>query len=282
MQQLRVSNHDRDSANLRYVYPVVSRRAQGVSIGINLNPNNACNFRCIYCQVPELVFGKGPEIDLDLLERELREMLGDVLHGDFMARRVPEGSRRLNDLAVSGNGEPTSSPQFLESVQLIRRLLSEFQIESKVEVVLITNGTLTDRPAVEQGIREMSRMNGRVWFKFDSATAEGALRINGSKASVQERLERLRRVASWCPTWIQTCVFAQHGKPPTEGETSAYLAALSQLVHDEVPLQGVLLYGLARPSMQPEAPTLEQLDASWLDAFAERIRDLGLTVRVTP
>ena len=280
--QLRVTNHDRDSANLRYVYPVVSRRAGGVSIGINLNPNNACNFRCIYCQVPNLEFGKGPEIELAHLEGELRGMLADVVHGDFMQRQVPEGSRRLNDVALSGNGEPTSSPQFLQTVQLIRRLLSEFALDGRVQLVLITNGTLTDRPEVERGIRDMSLSNGRVWFKFDSATRQGALRINGSKASIVERIARLRRVCSWCPTWIQTCMFTQHGQPPSDMEKRAYLETLSGLVADEVPLLGVLLYGLARPSMQPEAPTLGRLDAAWLERFADEIRDIGLTVRVTP
>ncbi|MDX9945398.1 MAG: radical SAM protein, partial [Azonexus sp.] len=38
---LRTDDHSRDSAGLRYVYPVISRRAGGVSVGINLNPNNA-------------------------------------------------------------------------------------------------------------------------------------------------------------------------------------------------------------------------------------------------
>jgi len=42
--QLTIHNHNRDSAGYAYVYPVVSRRAGGVSVGINLNPNNACNW----------------------------------------------------------------------------------------------------------------------------------------------------------------------------------------------------------------------------------------------
>ena len=54
---LGTDDHSRDAAGLKYVYPVVSRRAEGVSVGINLNPNNACNWRCVYCQVPDLVLG---------------------------------------------------------------------------------------------------------------------------------------------------------------------------------------------------------------------------------
>src|SRR5512142_1373347 len=119
--ELTSTDHSRDSAGLRYVYPVVSRRAGGVSIGINLNPNNACNWRCIYCQVPDLVRGTAPPIDLPLLEKELSGFLHDLQHGDFM-QRVPPEARRINDIALSGNGEPTSAQEFNEVIELIARL----------------------------------------------------------------------------------------------------------------------------------------------------------------
>src|SRR3990167_10354608 len=88
---LSATDHDRGSAALRYVYPVVSRRAEGVSVGINLNPNNACNWRCAYCQVPGLTRGTAPPVDLAVLENELRGFLNELLHGNFMQSRVPEG-----------------------------------------------------------------------------------------------------------------------------------------------------------------------------------------------
>lgn len=63
---LTVSDHNRDISGMKYIYPVVSRRAGGISIGINLNINNACNWRCMYCQVPDLVRGTPPPIELDI------------------------------------------------------------------------------------------------------------------------------------------------------------------------------------------------------------------------
>src|SRR5882757_7953132 len=110
--RLTIAQHSRDSVGLRYIYPVVSRRAGGVSIGVNLNTNNACNWRCIYCQVPDLTRGAPPPVDLEDLGRELRGFLRDVLQGDFLATRVPSDARRLNDIALSGNGEPTSAREF--------------------------------------------------------------------------------------------------------------------------------------------------------------------------
>jgi hypothetical protein len=72
------------------------------------------------------------------------------------------------------------------------------------------------------------------------------------------------------------------GGAPSEEEQQAYLALVRRIKSDGIPLQGVLLYGLARPSMQPQASRLSALPSAWLDAFADRIRDAGLEVKVSP
>jgi wyosine [tRNA(Phe)-imidazoG37] synthetase (radical SAM superfamily) len=275
-------NHDRDSAGMTYVYPVVSRRAGGVSVGVNLNPNNACNWACVYCQVPNLVRGTAPEIDLAQLEAELRAMLDDILHGDFMQTRVPEGARRLNDIALSGNGEPTSAKAFPQVIELIGRVIADFELVGKIKLVLITNGSLVDRPRVQDGLGKMTGLNGEVWFKFDSATAAGMRSINLTRISPDKQFERLAVAARLCPTWLQTCVFALDGAPLSDAEQAAYLAAVARIRQQAIPVRGVLLYGLARPSMQPQASRLSALPAEWLEAFAEKIRVAGLPVKLAP
>jgi len=256
--QLTSADHSRDSAGLRYVYPVVSRRAGGVSVGINLNTNNACNWRCIYCQVPNLRRGSAPPVDIPLLEKELRGFLSDLLHGSFMRENVPPEARRLNDIALSGNGEPTSAAEFEHVIELIGRVMDEFGLNGTIKLVLITNGSLIHRPAVRNGIKKMNLLNGEVWFKLDSATAQGRLRINHTRQTAETALRNLRVAASLCPTWIQTATFALDGQPSAPEERQAYLHFLARCRDEDIPLQGVLLYGLARPSLQPEAPRLSQ------------------------
>jgi hypothetical protein len=285
-------NHDRDSAEMTYVYPVVSRRAGGVSVGVNLNPNNACNWACIYCQVPGLQRGTAPGINLALLEAELRAMLTDIVHGDFLQTRVPESARRLNDIALSGNGEPTSAKAFPQVIELIGRVMADFDLVGKIKLVLITNGSLIDRPRVQYGLRKMTALNGEVWFKLDSATASGMRAINQTRIAPEKQYQRLALAARLCPTWLQTCVFArdsqglsdkgQHSQPPTDEEQRAYLALVRRIRQDKLPVRGVLLYGLARPSMQPGAEHLAALPAAWLEGFADRIRKAGLDVKVSP
>jgi wyosine [tRNA(Phe)-imidazoG37] synthetase (radical SAM superfamily) len=274
-------NHDRDSAEMTYVYPVVSRRAAGVSVGVNLNPNSACNWACVYCQVPGLTRGSAPDIDLNQLEAELRAMLTRIVHGDFMQTRVPEDARRLNDIALSGNGEPTSARLFPQVVELIGRVMADFDLVGQIKLVLITNGSLVDRPRVQTGLEEMATLNGEVWFKFDSATASGMRSINQTRISPDKQFDRLVIAARLCPTWLQTCVFALDGTAPSEIEQTAYLAAVARIRQHGIPVQGVLLYGLARPSMQPQAGRLSPLPAEWLNNFAEKIRAAGLPVKVS-
>ncbi len=279
---LTPANHDRDSASMTYVYPVVSRRAGGVSVGVNLNPNNACNWACIYCQVPNLTRGTAPAIDLPLLESELRAMLRDILQGDFMQTRVPEGARRLNDIALSGNGEPTSAKEFPQVIELIGRVMADFGLAGKIKLVLITNGSLVDRPRVQEGLKKMAGLNGEVWFKLDSATASGLRRVNQTRTPPEKHFERLKLAASLCPTWIQTCAFALDGMPPDASEQAAYLAMVRRIKQERIPVQGVLLYGLARPSLQPQAPRLAALPTEWMENWAETIRQAGLPVKLTP
>lgn len=279
---LSVANHDRGSAAMNYVYPVVSRRAGGVSVGINLNPNNACNWRCIYCQVPRLTRGAPPPVDLAVLENELRGFLNELLHGDFMKSRVPEGLQRINDIALSGNGEPTSSAEFAQVIELIARVRSEVNLPETVKTVLITNGSLMHRSEVQQGVRAMAKLNGEVWFKVDRAGEEGMRLINDTQTSMSKVRDNLIAAISLCPTWLQTCWFALDDNAPSRQDEDDYLEFVSSLLQDGHKLQGVHVYGLARPSMQPEAPRLSALPAEHLQAFADRIGRLGVTVKVSP
>ncbi len=277
---LNSTDHSRDSAGLRYVYPVVSRRAGGVSVGINLNTDNACNWRCIYCQVPELKRGTAPPVDLALLEQELRGFLHELLHGDFMQRRVPEEVRRINDIALSGNGEPTTSEEFAQVIEIVGNLKQELALPADIKLVLITNGSMIYRENVQQGLRQMAQLNSEVWFKIDRASAAGMSRINDTRLSMNKVRENLSTAISLCPTWLQTCWFALDGEPPGKQDEDDYLDFLSGLLRDNIKPQGVLLYTLARPSMQAEAPRLAALSAEQLEAFAARIRALGVETKV--
>jgi wyosine [tRNA(Phe)-imidazoG37] synthetase (radical SAM superfamily) len=278
--RLSIQDHSRASAGMTYVYPVVSRRAGGVSVGINLNPNNACNWRCIYCQVPDLKRGGPPPIDLGQLEAELREMLTRLYDGDFLERHAPPETRRVVDIAFSGNGEPTCAAEFTDAVGIVGRVLDERKLVEPPRLRLITNGSMLGRAAVQRGIAMIGARDGEVWFKVDRVGVEATRRINGAPSSPQVVLRRLRQCGKLCATWVQTCLFAVDGEPPGARELDEYLELLGKAADS---LAGVHLYGLARSSHQPEANHLSTLPTQWLENLALRIElHTGLTVRVSP
>jgi wyosine [tRNA(Phe)-imidazoG37] synthetase (radical SAM superfamily) len=272
---LNIKDHSRDSAGMKYVYPVMSRRAGGVSIGINLNTNNACNWACVYCQVPNLTRGGPLPVDLDQLESELRGFLHEVTTGDFLATQVPLEARRLMDIAFSGNGEPTSAPEFAEAVERVGRLMREFGVQDSVKLRLITNGSLMFRPVVQEGIAAIGALNGEIWFKVDQATEAGIERVNKVRLAPEKVRESLLVCAGLAPTWVQTCYFAMDGQETGDTERNAYLEFITT-VRDKI--KGVHLYGLARPSLQPDASRLSNLNEEGFQRFAKSISSLGIEV----
>jgi len=275
---LSIKDHNRFQEGFEYVYPVVSRRAGGLSLGINLNTNNACNWRCIYCQVPDLIRGAPPPVDLDALEEELSVFLSQILIGSYLEDQVPKGQRRLNDIAFSGNGEPTSAPNFADAVKTIHGVRVRANVPEVVKTVLITNGSLMHQHKVMKGVKDLSGINGEVWFKIDRATVEGAQLINDTKINKSRIMSNLEASAKACPTWIQTCLFKLDGLHPADSDLDAYVQLIGEAVARGIPFKGILLYGLARQSYQPESARLSKLDDGWLNAFAHRLRELGVTV----
>ncbi len=286
MPKLTVQDHNRDIAGFKYIYPVISRRSGGLSIGINFNTNNACNWQCVYCQVPDLKVGAAPELDLPLLAQELNIFLHDVLQGTFYERFAIEPEYRvIKDIAISGNGEPTSVKDFAQAIKVIVEQVEQARIPNSFQYVLITNGSLIHHSDVQAGLRLLSQHQGQVWFKVDSALDAGRAAINHAKINSQKQMENLLICAELCNTWVQTCLlnYSLHQQAvglSTDTEQTAYLALLARM-NKEVSLQGVMLYSLARPSLQPEAAFISKLSLEQVNKLAEKIREQGIVVKVS-
>jgi wyosine [tRNA(Phe)-imidazoG37] synthetase (radical SAM superfamily) len=277
-QYLSIHDHSRELSGLRYIYSVISRRAGGLSIGVNLNVNNACNWQCIYCEIPNLTRGIPPPIELDLLEQELRFFLNEIIYGDYMEKNVSLEDRHLKDIAFSGNGEPTSADEFPEVISIIEKILSEFNLLHKIKIRLITNGSLMHQTSVIKSVGMLKEMNGEVWFKVDAATEESIKTINQVNLKPHQILERLKNSANVCPTFIQTCIFTIDGKGPSKKDIDAYVELINEV---KGIIQGVHLYGLARPSLQPQAKNLGRIDEEVLQNIAKELRSLNITTTVS-
>ena len=277
-QYLSIHDHSRELSGLKYIYSVISRRAGGLSIGVNLNVNNACNWQCIYCEIPNLTRGTPPPIELDVLEQELRFFLNEIINGDYMEKNVSLEDRHLKDIAFSGNGEPTSAEEFPEVISIVKKLLEEFNLLHKIKIRLITNGSLMNQTSVIKSVGMLKEMNGEVWFKVDAATEESIKTINQVNLKPHQILERLKNSANVCPTFVQTCIFSINGNGPSEKDINAYIELINEVKSN---IQGVHLYGLARPSLQPQAKNLGRIDEEVLQDIAKELRSLNITTTVS-
>lgn len=254
-----------------------SRRLGGAAIDVSLSPDHSCTWRCVYCDVPDLVEGKGPELDLDLLATELRGALAAAAAPGGLDA-LPEGLRELKAVTVGGTGEPTTSFQFLPAMQAVLAAVAE--APGELDVVLQTNGTNLTHKKSREALDLLGAAGGEIWLKLDSATKSGMRATNSATELLRKVLENMRVAAATCPTWIQTCVFLRGGSPPDEKELAEYVSFLNIQVKAGVPLAGVLLYTLSHPSRQPEADELAPAPEDWMNSVAARLRDIGLETRV--
>jgi wyosine [tRNA(Phe)-imidazoG37] synthetase (radical SAM superfamily) len=275
-------DHDRASAGFEYVYPVVSRRARGISIGVNLNPNNACNWRCVYCQVPGLVAGRAPRIDVPKLERELATLIATVSDPQWQRENVPESARRIADIAIAGNGEPTSARELGEVLDALERQRVAAHLGRECGLTLITNGSLAHLDTVQAALAKLAALGGEVWCKLDAGDDAGLARLNSAHTGIERAQRNLELCARACPTWVQTLAFDWNGPTLAGAALERYCAVLNSVLASGARLRGVLLYGLARPSHQPEAPQLARLASGDLAALGAHIAEhTGLEVRVS-
>lgn len=264
--------HERAWQNNRYVYPVVSRRSGGVSVGVNLNPDKVCNFDCIYCSVDRKLPGDSPEIDLALLQLELADMLDRVMSGEIFSHPVfsdvtPE-LRRLNDIAFSGDGEPTSCPSLPVCLQIAAGELALRHLAA-VKIVLITNATLFHRPAVNAALELLDRNNGEIWAKLDAGTAEYYHQIDRTAVPFERILENIKLAAQARPIVIQTLFMRVHGVPPKSDEIAAYIRRLETLLNAGGKLKLVQIYTVAR---NPAEAFASPLLLTELQAIAQNIK----------
>ena len=281
------ARHDRSFTGHRVVYPVVSRRAGGVSLGINLNPDKICNFDCVYCQVDRssssAVPLDGEEAILSHIEPELKNLI--ALHRDGTLftiapfDRTPEPLRRLADIAFSGDGEPSTFRRLPGAVETVIRVKEEAGLPD-LPVVLITNASGLDRPETRRALARLDQTGGEVWAKLDAGTEEFFRRVSRTKVSFEKILRNILETARERPVVIQTCFFAVNGVAPSADEIRAYVERLSDLEKGGGKIRAVQIYSVAR---NPAEAAVTPLTADVLETIALEVRNgTGFSVAVYP
>ncbi len=264
--------HERSFDAYRFVYPVLSRRSRGLSIGVNLNPDKLCNFDCIYCQVDRTTRSETRFVELDDLLVELRELLGLASTGEIFEtpkfRGTPQELRRLNDIAFSGDGEPTTYLNFDEIISACAAVKREAGLD-KVKMVLITNASMFHRPHVQRGLETLDANQGEIWAKLEAGTDEYYHLIDRTTIPFRQILDNITSAARVRPLVIQSLFMRVHGEGPSQAELEAFCDRLAEIVAAGGQLRLAQVYTVARP---PAESFVTPLADAEVDAIAELIR----------
>jgi wyosine [tRNA(Phe)-imidazoG37] synthetase (radical SAM superfamily) len=274
-RRLDFKDHRRELDRNRYVYAVASRRARGLSIGVNLNLDKVCNFDCPYCQVDRTTPGGVQRIDVEALADELEALVRRAAGDDFWAAppfdTVAPALRRVADVAFSGDGEPTTPPEFPAAARAARDVIDRHALRAPLR--LITNATMLDRPRVRAALALFDEL----WCKLDAGTPEYFAVVDGTRLPFAKVLANLRDVARERKLVIQSLFMTLAGVGPGDAEIEAYTARLREILAAGGRIDHVQVYTVAR---RPADARVGALERARLDQIAARVRALGIPAEV--
>lgn len=272
--------HPRDFLDNRFVYTVVSSRARGLSVGINMNPDKWCNFDCPYCEVQRNETFRKQHLDVDVMAAELKKTLAFV-HGGRLREHpwyhsLPNEMLRLRHVTLSGDGEPTFAPNFVEAVQtaIHVRAMGGFPF---FKLVLITNATGLDQPQVLQGLEHFHRSD-EIWAKLDGGTQAYLKKVNRTDVPLEKILSNILSLAKKRPLIIQSLFPSINGQEPPVEEIEQYALRLKELKAQEAQISLVQIYSATRPT--PDS-NCGHLSLKTLSRIAQVVRSVaGLKAEV--
>lgn len=255
---------------LELIYPVVSRRSGGLSLGVDLFPDRkTCNFDCPYCEIFPFS-GQDPFRPEDL-DRELAEFF-EVDRPSFPPD-LP-----LRDLTLSGSGEPTLSHHLGAALASIRKARDRHA--PGADLVVITNSSTLGHPDTAALLgRYVDEAGLRIWAKLDGGNEDWYSRMSRSRVPFRDIVEGIRSFSSIHAVIVQTMLCALDGRGPSDADLSEYARLLESLLGRGARFLEIHLYTQARPS--PEGRTSPLADRELREAaglVADRVP--GVPIRI--
>ena len=245
--------------------PIKSRRL-GVSLGINLLPNDGkvCSFNCLYCEcgLNEERRSKGTKLPtVDEVAQALEKRL----------EAMRDAGESLDVITFAGNGEPTIHPDFLPIIKNTIALRDRFFPEVKVSV--LANSVHLDRAPVLEALM----MIDNTILKLDSAIDSTLQIINQPNAGILAE-DIIQYLVNFEGAKIIQTLFCygeykgQSFNNTTEQELSALVSAYSKIRPEKI-----MIYSLSRDT---PVDTIYKVEKNDLECVANRIREAGFNVEV--
>ena len=247
--------------------PIHSRRL-GVSLGINLSPNDGkiCSFDCLYCEAGYNSQGTGTTgfPSIESVKEQLRKKL----------LLMKEKGESLDVITFSGNGEPTLHPDFPEILDEVMKLRDEFYPKAKVSV--LTNSTKIFTPKVAAALKKADNNI----LKLDSAIEETMQlvdRPNSPGFTVERVIESLKQFKG--TGVIQTMILrGEHDGRKIDNTTPEELNALVK-AYKEIHPREIMIYSLDRSTPEEK---LIKVPKEELEIIGKKIeKETGIPVNVS-
>ncbi len=265
-------SHSRLFKNYTFIYPVLSRRAGGISIGINLNLDKNCNFDCPYCQVVRTEKIPPKTIDLSIIEIELKDIMllfdSEGVCQLTQFEKIPACEKKLKDISLSGDGEPTMVPEFSKVCQIVREIQKNSLLP--FELHLITNSTLIHKKTVLEGIGFLMEEKGGIWAKLDAGTQSWFEKVNDSLITLEQIEKNLIACAKKFPIILQTLFFEIDKEKPQDHEILEYCKRVKRIQSKTQNLKLIQIHSLSRIPSQSSAVRLSKY---LLQEYARQIQD---------
>lgn len=248
------------------IYGPIHSRRLGMSLGINLMPNDGkiCSFDCLYCEAGFNAQGPGKDgvPSRDTVKKQLKRKFEEM----------KAAGQTLDVITFSGNGEPTLHPEFKKVVKDVMRLRTQYFPEAKVSV--LSNSTMAGKPDV---FAALQKVDNNI-LKLDSALPHTFRIINrpvSPNCLPEGVIADLKRFNGQCI--VQTIMIrgefdGQRFDNTTDAELDALLDAYRQIQPREV-----MLYSIDRKT---PAENLEKVSKEELERIANRFRKEGIKVQV--
>ena len=225
--------------------PIHSRRL-GVSLGINLSPNDGkvCSFDCIYCEAGYNAQGCGTT-GLPIRERVKKDLRRKL-------SAMKSNGDPLDVITFSGNGEPTLNPDFPGIIDDVIALRNEYYPEAKVSV--LTNSTRIFSPQVAEALKKVDNNI----LKLDSAI-EPTMRLidqpTSKEFTVDKVVESLKQFKG--EGVIQTMMLrGEHDGKKVDNTTPEEVAALIE-AYKKISPREIMLYSLDRSTPEEKLVKVE-------------------------
>ena len=270
--------HERRWENFKFVYPVVSRRTGGLSVGINLNPDKICNFDCPYCQVDRTLPSKTKFEQKTAIE-EFSIIEDWIRNGELFKlerfKGVPEASRNWLDIAFSGDGEPSVSTHLEPMLQWLATQASSRDLP---QIVIITNSTGLQKESTKRALKTLEQLKGCVWAKLDAGTDSYLKIVSASSYSMEFVMDQILSLSPSLELKLQTCLMKIQGCPPAREEIEHYRKRVEYILKHRA-ISEVQIYTVAR---KPAESFITPLTLQEMKELTSELNDLPVKIKLYP